>query len=196
VKINVKYSLEQDTESVKSLLTKADFFSKNKYALNLPDGLKMGDVFTELTQKTIQKEYSGKESRYAEVKSEIEDAWGRHGEEITSFLKLFDYLIPDLIEVELISYGPGGGYTPPDTVSVMVEKPSKNTYLDQVIHEIIHLIFEKPIVIKYDLNQRQKENLVESMYTHSKLKSVFPSHLFHLNFSMPEKQVLDKIAWR
>ena len=196
MEIKVDYSKDEDISTVKEILSKADFYNRNNYKVCLPKGLNLNCQYSDITADIIDTEYAEKEPSYRAVENEIQTSWKINKENILSFFSLLDYDLPEKVVVHLISYGPGGGYSLPNQVAILVEKKSRNTYLELLLHEIIHLLFEESIVKKYRLNQLEKENLVESMFTHPKLKKLFPEHSFPLSFLMPNKSLLKKVEWR
>mgnify|MGYP000939359916 CR=1 FL=1 len=196
MQLEIKYSVENDIDEVNNSLSKLDFYKKNGYIPSLPENINLNHITPENISHIVKDEFPLNKSLYLKIQKEIASEWELKGKEVNNFLCCLDYEIPQSIKVFLTKYGPGGGYEWPDKISVLVEKRSKNTYLALIVHEIIHLLFEEPLVRKYNLNQIDKENLVDYMFTHKILKKIFPDYAFSINFSKPNESLLKQISWR
>lgn len=184
------YNLESELEVVIYTLKSADFFIKNNYAVSLPQKIKLGEPCNrEDIISALEIEMWENKKEYQEIEKRIKDFWKSKKTQIDEFFNIFKYkyehFIPQSVEVILTRYGPGGYYRLPNRVILrtnqnfgVVSRSPEET----LIHEIIHLILEVPVVKKMNLDHEEKENLVESFFEEQELKDIFPNHLFSPNY--------------
>jgi hypothetical protein len=84
----------------------------------------------------------------------IFDGWARH----------WGFELHPRYEVVLTLYGPGGSYDP-DRATITVLTTPEGTFrkepLHNVVHEMVHLGIERPIVRRFGLSHVEKERLVD-----------------------------------
>lgn len=139
----------------------------------------------------------GKEYQIAEKK--IRDFWEKDKIKINIFFNRFGYPVPENIKIFLTRYGPGGYYELPDKITLRINQNFgnvKRSLEETLIHEIIHLILENPVVKKIGLNHEEKENLIESFFEKRELKMIFPEHQFSPRYSRPRNEILRKICFK
>lgn len=187
------YSVETEFERVNNTLAKKDFFRKYGYAIYLPGNFTLDSTDLEGLRSQIKKEL--KSEVVNRIKEEIVAAWQSNNELINKFFNAIRYKKPDHITIQLTKYGVGGSYSLPSKIILNVNyriSPLKN-----VIHEIIHLLIEEPIIKKYQLDHSHKEGIVDWLMINEKnLKSMFPDYKYQKNISVAPSQVfIKKIGW-
>lgn len=193
--IKVVYDLDEELEAVKKTLKDKDFWQEHGYHPSLPVGVKIGDVFNERVAELTKKEFIQSESDYLEAKTKIIRDWENKGGKIIRALDssvLANYPIQENIIVVLTRYGPGGSYWLPDRIIVKIYN-DKRDILEVIVHEIIHLIIEKPLIYKYQIPHREKESLVDYLMTTKEMSRVFPGYRVQ-KFGKPSEELLKKIG--
>ncbi|MCW5818255.1 MAG: hypothetical protein KIT84_45070 [Labilithrix sp.] len=69
-------------------------------------------------------------------------------------------------EVVLTLYGPGGSYDPDTATITVLTTPDgrfKKEPLHNLVHEMVHIGIERPIVRRFDLTHHEKERLVDRL---------------------------------
>lgn len=132
-----------------------------------------------------------KKEEYLEITQKISDDWRRYETGFFEALKIFNkFSIPEKIKIQITLFGPGGSYLMPDTVIIRcVTGDDIKHAVTNIAHEIIHLIIEKPIIERLQLSQKEKENLVNSIFEEEEFKKVFPKYSFPSYYRKPQKNL-------
>ena len=195
MEIEIIYGVEADSNEVKDCLSKADFLRRNGYRAIFPAGVKLGDEFNDDVVKKIEQEHKNNTKRYEEKKKELSDFWANRGKEISKYFKNFRYPAPETVKVFLTAYGTGGTSFLPNMVWIRLDLSEYEIKSEEaLIHEIIHLCIEKPVVQKYDLNQMEKEKVVDYFFNLPGLKEMFPDYA-QAKYGNPSEELLERIGW-
>lgn len=195
MKLKYLYSAELEAQRVKQTIGKSELFKKFNYKLFFPDGFNLDSKDFANLNSQIEKEMIP--DRIEEIKQEITDKWVKNSTYIDSLLGSVPYKIPDTLVISLTQYGVGGSYWLPNKVIVNINYTWLD-YFETIMHELIHLLIEKPLVQKYDLSHKSKEALIDYICSHNKyLKNMFPDYPVQKDFvsSLPDKNIIDKLTW-
>lgn len=196
MKLIVGYNLPSEIRDVERILRAKDFWQEHGYDPSLPVGVKIGDEFNEKIAELTKKEFTDFRSDYLGAKEKILRDWKNKGPKVISAFDssdLTNYPIPEKIFVILTRYGPGGSYWLPNRVVVKIYN-DKRDILETIVHEIVHLIIEKPLINKHQIPHREKEALVDYLMTTKKMSQVFPGYRVQ-KFGKPSEELLRKIKW-
>ena len=159
------------------------------YYPNLPEGINSQSSKSHII-KIVNGDYEENIESYKKIRQKIKRELKEKNKELNSFFNNLDYSIPKKIFVYFTLYGPGGSYLPPKKIIIRFNKGflAKNL-LRKIIHETIHLIIEKPVIQKYNISHREKENIVNSFFNYPILKNIFPEYKFPANYSFPTDKI-------
>lgn len=197
MKIKIIHDANSEIKDVERILRAKDFWQEHGYNPSLPVGVKIGDEFNEKIAELIKKEFINFKNDYLETETKILKDWKDKGPKVISALNssdLANYPIPEKIIVMLTRYGPGGSYWLPNRVVVKIYN-DKRDILETIVHEIAHLIIEKPLINKYQIPHRDKEALVDYLMTTKEMSQVFPGYRVQ-KFGKPSEELLRKIGWK
>jgi hypothetical protein len=119
-------------------------------------------------------EYS--EDLYNENKKILLDNWEKVSSEIESVFFKSSLSIQNEYRIYLTKYGIGC-YDLPNTVIVNISSSSKTKILQLIIHEMIHLAIEEDI-LKYKIEQAQKERIVDLFFIKNFPRRVFTQNAY------------------
>lgn len=183
------YLSKNELGYVKYVLKKLSWYRENGYKPILPAGINNRSSESEIL-KAIKNEFGVTAKAYKELKQKVKTELRRKTAKLDAFINLLDYPIPHKILVFFTKYGPGGSYAPPDKITVRFNKNSSVKRITQtIVHEILHLIIEKPVIQRYKIPHWDKENLVNSFFEHPKLKIIFPDYKFPSRYSFPRDKI-------
>jgi len=192
MKLQFEYSLDYELARVKQTIVKRDWFKNFNYKLFFPDGFDLDSKNFSGLKKQIEKEFAPKKMKRLE--RAINDYWLKNSELIDKFLKSVPYDVPDSLIIKLTQYGVGGSYWLPNKVIINTSYSLSDYYhFETLIHELVHLLIEKPVVQKNNLSHESKEALIDYIMTKNQyLKKVFPDYKIQKPFVnyLPNKKLL------
>lgn len=168
--LNFEYSIDHDTQRVKTTLGKIAWYESQGYNWQNfphPNGidtakLKSGEITysDDDINKLVSDEYS--EESYSKTAEYLKNEWVNLAEIFKSQLKECSLPTVDDYKIVLTKYGSGGSYNIPDTVilNLNVKNKTERNFFITMIHEMIHLSIEE-LIRKYRLSQWQKERIVD-----------------------------------
>lgn len=190
MKLNFKYSLDTENARVKNTVRKKDFFIQNGYKIIMPEGYSLDSEDFSKIEKQIEKEFD--KEKVTKLKSDISNNWDKYETDIDAFLKRLPYKIPDELITIFTYYGVGGSYDLPNKIVINVNY-GLNTF-STIVHELIHLIIEEPVIKKFDIEHWDKESLVDYLFvTDSSLNKIFPNYKYQQK--SPDKKLLERVGW-
>jgi len=187
-----KYSEETEFERVKYTLLNKSRYKKYGYKVFLPSGYSLDTENLNDLKKLIKREFD--HALIDKVRREIIPKWEINKDIINNFLEKLPYEKPNDLIIQLSQYGVGGSYDAPGRI-IINTKYGVST-LKNIIHEIIHCIIEKPVVRKNELDQAQKEGLVDwLMINEPNLRSLFPNYNYQRVSLPPDNKMIAKLNW-
>ena len=190
MKFIFSYEIKDELERVQDTINKKKFFNKNGYYPLLPETITFDDFDIEKAKKQIIEEFNQNEAN--KVKERIIANWDKYGDKIEDFLKILPYRKPDELKIKLTKYGLFRSYYLPNTIILNIK--NLNDPLLTIVNQLIHLIIEEPIIEKHQLNQSEKESLVDYILNESKaLNSIWPWMAYQDD--IPSKELLKKVEW-
>lgn len=178
VKIDFKfiYSIRNEVKVVLEIFQDKKFIIENGYEeeLKLPQGISLLTNFElETLERRIEKEFNQKSAK--KVEEELLTLIKKNENILDSFLKSFRYKAPKIIKIILTRYDVNGSYYLPDKLVINI--CSDRDYFETFVHELIHLVVEKPIIQEKNLNQVDKEGLVDYIMVHNQfIKRMLPDY--------------------
>ena len=186
-----KYSIDSEYKVIISTLNDRDFFIKNKYNIILPKNYTLDSKDLSNLKSVIENELNNE--KINKIKDEISACWDKNETDLGSFLGDQPYLIPNELIITLTQYGVGGSYFCPNKIITNISN-NKDPF-KTVVHELIHLIIELPIIRKFNLTHWEKESLVDYKFMNDKhLRKIFPNYDFQKE--KPSQELLKKIGWQ
>lgn len=165
------YDIESEVDYVEELLGDYDWMIKNGYDPNLPKGITKESTKKEI-EEAVRKDFpKNKEEFISKVKT-ITQQLKENKKSIDEFFEAFEYEIPEEVDVWFSFYGVGGSYYVPDRMVVLGSLKAVFIF-ENIIHETVHLLIEKPLIEKYDISHWRKEMLVDILCESSLLDGVY-----------------------
>nr|WP_321236215.1 hypothetical protein [uncultured Psychroserpens sp.] len=197
IQINIP-TVDDETDYIWRTIQDIDFFEKNGYQVNLPEGAyiellknkaktKCLSDYDYETLKTFIKDSVYKKSDYKKGYHKIEKQRSLINEMVSIIHKSernWDFKMFDTYQINLTLYGPGGSYNPDEGSILIYTTPNgefkqyKNP-ANTIIHEIVHIGIEASIVTKYNVPHTLKERIVDTF--------VF----LHFNTHLPKYRIQD-----
>ncbi len=195
MKLKFEYTVDSEINRVKSTLEKKGFFKKIEYRLGFPRGFNLDSTnFTNL-ENQIKNEFAL--DKIDVIKKDIADKWAINNKLINDFIDSTPYDKPETLDIFLTQYGVGGSYNPPNRIIINVYFATENKF-QTVVHELVHLLIEKPVIQKFKIEHEPKEALVDYILINNKyIKKILPDYKAQQRFidKLPNKELLDKLTW-
>lgn len=193
MKLEFQYTREFEVQRVKQTIKNKEVFEKFGYKLFFPDGFDLNSKsFTKL-KKHVDQEFDIEKIDIIEKK--IKDDWKLNEKEINKLLNSVPYIAPNSLLVIFTQYGVGGSYWVPNRVIINVNYFWLD-YFESIMHELVHLLIEEPIIQKYKIKFESKEALIDYIMSNNKyLKKMFPEYKIQKDFisHLPDKEFLKKV---
>jgi hypothetical protein len=100
------------------------------------------------------------------------------------------FVLPKSIDVHFSAYGTQGSYDLPNVINIRLDVPATKV-IEIIIHELIHLAIEGPVVDKFSLSQQEKESLVDWVMTKTVLGELTPNYRVQDWYEIPRDKVLN-----
>lgn len=175
-------TVEKEAEYVWSTIQDLPFYQKHGYQLSLPKGAYMDSLKAKANRSELQPEdlqalnnwmrdtiyrASDYEKGFEKVSGDIDRLNAMIGQ-LASKQFPWGFHIPEVYDVELTLYGPGGSYNPENGVVLIYTTPAGNFKqhegaVNTLIHEIVHIGIETSIIQKYNVPHALKERIVDQM---------------------------------
>nr|WP_299382371.1 hypothetical protein [Allomuricauda sp.] len=174
-------SAETESEYIWNTLQDITFFEENQYQVSLPKGTFIDTLISKSKKGTLtnkdhaQLQLFVKDSVYN--KSDYLKGYEKAQKEIplvhnmlqTINQEQYNWVFTefDTYRITLTLYGPGGSYNP-DEGSVLLFTTSEGKFknyqnpANTIIHELVHIGVEKPIIQKYQVPHTLKERIVDT----------------------------------
>lgn len=120
MKFILNYTLQNEINYAKNMASKLEWFKKNNYKIKLPKGIDADSTDTEI-KNAVEKEFSDSSKLYKNLKSKLNKLITTEEKAIKNFFSCFDYDVPEKVNVFFTIYGPGGSYSPPDKITIMLK---------------------------------------------------------------------------
>jgi hypothetical protein len=183
-------TIDEEIRYIISLIKDKEFFRQNGYSVKLPDHTKFKEVFLrdeiadsdldELRQIFINEIYSPTDYEVGvrTITSCVDDlrlVW----EKFEAWNNAWNFSLYPKYQILLTLYGTGGMYLPDDSKIIMMTDKNgqfqNSNPLETVIHELVHLGIEEPIVNGFDFSHWEKEKVVDLLCKHS-FSSIIPNY--------------------
>lgn len=153
----ITYSKQLEKKRIKNTFKKLSWYDELGYRPRFPkdvnpraDDLK--DVYSALDSEYEEKDYQEFANKTSNEFSKIEHSF------FEKLQKICGKRIRRNFNLILTKYGVGGSYFPPNKIIYNIAM--KNTPINSILHEIVHLTIEKYIQ-KYNIQQNEKERIVD-----------------------------------
>ncbi|MFC1802220.1 hypothetical protein ACFLY7_02150 [Patescibacteria group bacterium] len=155
LKLNIKFGIEIEKRRVNYTLSKLDWYINNGYKPHLPQGIDKNSDDKKIEEQII-KEYN--KTDYENTSKKLETDFLIIKDNLYQVLKnIFGENIPIIYDLNLIKYGVGGSYYPPDKIIFNI---NNERGIKTIVHEMIHLMIEDDIQ-KYEIGHFEKERIVD-----------------------------------
>lgn len=188
------HTCEAEIDHVMQLLLELEWFARNNYSISLPDGITASSSRDAIVS-AVEREFATYAQVFQAYKNTCQKALNTHHSSIDAFFALFDYPRPSTITVQCSAYGPGGSYTPPDTITVLL-KNSDEDPLHLIIHESVHLILEEPFIQKYGLTHWGKEYMVDHLCKQSGIADFAHAYTIQKHVTPPSADVIRDLFYK
>lgn len=179
------YSLRSECEVLRTTLAELDFIKQNNYEVWLPEGVSL-DTLSSVSKKQVAAELN--KPGMADLQVEIENQLSVHKSRIDKFIAQFASSSPASVSVILTQYGVGGYYELPNRIIINTRADYDSPFAT-LIHELVHLLIEEPIVSRYQLKPAVKEGLVDYLMTNDPhLHTIVPAYSPQKFAIKPSKQ--------
>lgn len=165
VKLEINFSPEYEERRIRYTLDKLQWFTDNKYRIDLPEKLQIAfnnlhniSISENQIKNAVISEYN--ELDYETQKDFLIKNWQKVIEEASTELAKTLLTPENIYVVYLTKYGVGGSYNLPNAVIVNIKHKYGSGLLRTVFHEMLHLIIHGWIT-KYKINHWQKERIVD-----------------------------------
>lgn len=177
IKFNYTYNINSEIEYVTHLLGQLDWFKKNKYTVNFPRGVNTKKITKKVINNIITDEFKQYKPLQKYYEKKISAIINKEQKKIYNYFASFDFSFPDLINIMFTAYGPGGGYHLPNNIIIKFNKEKNiNKTFQNIIHEMIHLLIEKPFIKKYKIKHENKEAIVDLLCITSNIDSLYSNY--------------------
>ena len=194
MKFILRHSLENEIQYALKMLARLSWFTQNGYKIKLPEGINQDDE-KEAVKEVVTCEFKEVNKIFQKIKPEIEQMLIKNQNTIKNFFSFFDYDIPDKVIVYFTIYGPGGSYSAPNKIIVML-KDDPEWILKMIIHETIHIIIEEPFIKKFGISHWEKEFIVDKLCSISVLKKLYSNYTPQKQTKKPCPEVIKKIKFK
>ena len=173
---------EDEIRYIWQQLQDLQFFIDNGYDLVLPEGELMEELKIKVLANSLDENDYVRFEEY--FKNEIYQAgdYQKGFQKIEVQLELINDIVEELLSMDLdwdfksflnydiilTLYGPGGSYNP-DEGSIVLYSNSKGEFkgysnpINTIVHEIVHIGIEQPLIQKYQISHTMKERIVDSI---------------------------------
>lgn len=188
------HSLENEIQHALKMLAKLNWFTQNGYKIKLPEGI--NQCYEKgVVEEVVTFEFQEANKLFQKIKPEIEQILNKNQNKIKKFFSFFDYDIPDKVIVYFTIYGPGGSYSIPNKIIVML-KDDLEWILKMIIHETIHIIIEEPFIKKFGILHWEKEFIVDELCSASVLKGLYSNYALQKQTKKPRLEVIKKLKFK
>jgi len=188
------YNLKNELQIANEILFKLDWYAENGYKPAVP--IRTNKKSSELEVKNaVKKDFILNEQKFTEVQKQLRKLIEKNRNELDIFFSTFDYKIPKKIKIYMTNYGPGGSYYLPDEI-ILLMRGSAHDMFRTIIHEIVHLIVEKPFVQKNKLTHWQKELLIDIICNSSLIKKVYGKNTIQKNDERLSENIIEKLKFK
>lgn len=191
MKYLLRYTLKNEIQYAKKIISNLEWFIRNGYKIKLPKGININSTENEIRNAVI-KEFSINKKKFDKIKLQLNQSIKKHQKTINNFFSYFGYNIPQKINIYFTNYGPGGAYFPPDKAIIMI-KGSAEWILQMIVHETIHIIIEKPFIKKYNISHWEKEAIVDILCKSSILKDICSNYKWQSQTATLQLKFLEKL---
>ena len=207
MKLNFKYSLENEKKVIKSFYDLKDWMIEHGYKGTFypkkadPFKISLKKMFEYLEEEYDENDYKKVAEKAGKYFDKIKDSFFKFSESVFGKKVYIDF------DVYLTKYGFGGNYTLPNIVNVQFTMFKGEDIALIIMHEITHLFIEEDIQ-KYGIIQHEKERIVYLIQEKSKLipdgpkyptfggVEVYIDDLFHDLFFKDRKKFFKQIKTR
>lgn len=188
------YNLINEIKVAKEIVADLEWYNKNGYNALLPNGIDNKSSFKELKIR-VKEEMVVNKNKFKLLKKEINKIFKENKKEMDEFFSNFGYIVPNVIEVYLTGYGPGGSYYTPNKIIVLAQNNSLGL-LETIVHESVHLIIEKPFIQKNKIVHWQKEMVVDVLCGHPLLEKIYGKSTIQNNSEKISEKLIGKLKFK
>jgi|GEM_PF-1611189 len=188
MKFRFIYTIENEVSEVVSTLESADWLIENRYAVVLPGNMTLEQFDISLVRQSVEQEFVLHKPAYESLTKNLQADLESRMSVLESYFVRLGFQVPKEVEVFFTAYGTQGSYDLPNMVTIRLNLAGRNVS-DVIIHELTHLIVEEPVVLKKNLTQDEKENLLDWLLTETELKDIVPDYVLQDNYREPSEEL-------
>ncbi len=194
MKYILSHTIKNEIKYASKVLDKLNWFNENNYKIKLPKGIKPGDN-KKTIEKTVANEFQTANKSFQKLKPKIEQILSQNKTTIEKFFSNFNYKVPNKLIVNFTIYGPGGSYSTPNKMIIML-KNNPQQIVKTIIHETIHLIIEEPFIKKFNISHWEKEFIVDELCKNPILKKLYPNYKRQKQSKKPNPIIIKKLKFK
>lgn len=189
MKFRFMYSLAGEYRVVQDTLTHLEAISEGDYEVWLPNGISQQSSQARVRQ-SIASEFDGSSAK--SIRARMREFTNNSSAKLDQFLEKYP-LTPSTIRVTLTRYGVGGYYETPNQI-VINQHSTWDSLESALVHELVHLCIEDPLVLHLKLDDRAKEGLVDYLMLHDPILSqLIPDYREQSNMTAPTSDLLRQL---
>lgn len=181
VELRISFSEALETERVRYTLNKLPWFKEQGYNVKFPkaiqeDANRGSTIDDAVIQAAVKGEFD--ETPYREQSEKLIKEWVENEPSFIANLKTLGLPLPKEYSIIFTRYGVGGSYNPPNKVIINIAS-ERSTFLEIVMHEIVHLAIEQ-LIQEYSIDHWTKERVVDltmSKFLNTRTAQRNPEHV-------------------
>ncbi len=194
MKYKFYYNLKSEIQIAKKVISDLKWYNENGYEVFLPEGVdKLDDALS--LSAIVKKEFIANKDKIKLIKNKLNKLVNKNNEVLDEFFLNFDYTLPDTIKVYLTNYGSGGSYYLPNEIVILVRRDTLDL-LETMIHEVVHLIIEKPFILKNNITHWQKEILVNILCGSRLLEKISKNNTIQKRSEKLSGDLIEKLKFK
>ena len=151
MKVIFYYSSMSEEKVIQETLKDWQFIIENNYEYWMPNGVNpdssINNIRTAIKNELILENIN-------KVKASFEESLKENIFHLKNFADQVGLSLPHQIFVTLTQYGTGGSYELPNQVFINI-RSNYGSPFSAFVHELVHLLIEKPVVERYRLSHQQ-----------------------------------------
>jgi hypothetical protein len=184
------YSLASECRVVRKTLADLEAISEGGYEVWLPKGISQYSSQTSV-RKAVAEEFEASSAMSSCAR--LSKFTNASALPLNRFLERYP-TAPSTVRVILTSYGVGGYYETPDLI-VINQRSTWDGLESALVHELVHLCIEEPIVLRLKLDDSAKEGLVDHLILNDPILSqLIPNYHQQTKMTTPTPALLRQLS--
>lgn len=187
---NVVYLRKSEHQRLAFTLKNITFYKEKGYRVLLPKGATLDQTSENDIFELADQEFPDK--LVIDVKNKVILEIQRYKDSIDLYIKSIPYKAPEEVRIILTQYGVGGSYNVYSS-EIVINIKYKFDFMSLIMHELTHILVDKELVYKFNLDHDEKENLIKWLLSNSLILKDFVSVPRKTKIKPPGEDVLEEL---